>query len=81
MFGGFGLTELLVVLAIVVLLFGTTRLRSLGGDLGAAIKSFRSAMDDNNKSSGKASPLEDNSGPGKTKRTRTKSGASASSRS
>ena len=44
MFGGFGMTELLVVLVIVVMLFGTKKLRNMGGDLGAAIKGFRKAM-------------------------------------
>jgi sec-independent protein translocase protein TatA len=42
--GNLGMTELLVVLAIVVLLFGTKRLGSLGSDLGSAIKGFRSSM-------------------------------------
>ncbi|MGR8935432.1 MAG: twin-arginine translocase TatA/TatE family subunit [Gammaproteobacteria bacterium] len=41
---GIGISELLVILAIVILVFGTKRLRSLGSDLGAAIKSFRSAV-------------------------------------
>lgn len=41
---GIGPTELLVVLAIVIMLFGTKRLRTLGSDLGTALKSFRSAM-------------------------------------
>ena len=41
---GIGITELLVVLAIVVLLFGTKKLRNMGGDLGSAIKSFKSAV-------------------------------------
>jgi len=40
----FGPFELLVILIIVVLLFGTKKLRSLGGDLGSAIKSFREAL-------------------------------------
>ena len=81
MFGGFGMTELLVVLAIVVLLFGTTKLRSLGGDLGAAIKSFRSAVDDNSKSPGKASsPLEDHSEAGRVDGAREKDGADTSGR-
>ena len=44
MFSGFGMTELLVVLAIVLLIFGPKRLKSLGGDLGSAIKGFRSAV-------------------------------------
>ncbi len=34
----------LVVLAIVVLVFGTKKLRNLGGDLGSAIKNFKGAM-------------------------------------
>ena len=34
----------LIVLAIVVLIFGTKKLRNLGGDLGAAIRNFRGAM-------------------------------------
>ncbi len=42
--GNLGMTELLVILAIVVLLFGTKRLGSLGSDLGAAIKGFRTSM-------------------------------------
>lgn len=46
---GLSLTELLVILAIVLLLFGTKKLRNLGGDLGGAIKGFRSAMSDDEK--------------------------------
>lgn len=41
---GFGMTELIVVLAIVLLLFGTKKLKTLGGDLGSAIKGFKNAM-------------------------------------
>lgn len=40
----FGVTELLIILAIVLLLFGPKRLKSLGSDLGSAIKGFRSAV-------------------------------------
>lgn len=36
--------QLLIVLAIVVLVFGAKRLRNLGGDLGAAVKGFKSAV-------------------------------------
>ena len=43
---GFGITELVIVLVIVILLFGTKKLRNLGGDLGGALKSFRGAMKD-----------------------------------
>jgi len=49
MFGGFGLTELLVILAIVLLIFGPKRLKSLGSDLGSAIKGFRKAVGDEEK--------------------------------
>ncbi|MEW6646771.1 MAG: Sec-independent protein translocase subunit TatA [Pseudomonadota bacterium] len=38
--------QLLIVLAIVILLFGTKKLRNIGGDLGGAIKNFRSSMKD-----------------------------------
>lgn len=43
---GFGITELVIVLVIVILLFGTKKLRNLGSDLGSALKSFRGAMKD-----------------------------------
>ncbi len=42
--GGIGIWQLLIILAIVVMLFGTKRLRTLGSDMGAAIKGFRSTM-------------------------------------
>ncbi|MBI7310096.1 twin-arginine translocase TatA/TatE family subunit [Pseudomonas aeruginosa] len=35
-----------VILLVVVLVFGTNRLRSLGSDVGGALKGFRKAMDD-----------------------------------
>jgi sec-independent protein translocase protein TatA len=41
---GISVTQLLIVLAIVIIVFGTTRLRNLGSDLGGAIKSFRAAV-------------------------------------
>ena len=41
---GISVTQLLIVLAIVIVLFGTKRLRNMGGDLGGAIRGFRSAM-------------------------------------
>lgn len=44
--GGFGLTELLVVLAIVLLIFGPRRLKNIGSDLGNAIRGFRRAVTD-----------------------------------
>jgi len=41
---GISVWQLLIVLAIVVLLFGTRRLRSFGADMGESIRSFRSAV-------------------------------------
>lgn len=43
--GGISTWQLLIVLAIVILLFGTKRLKGIGGDLGTAIKGFRKTID------------------------------------
>ena len=56
MFGGFGLPELLVILVIVLLIFGPKRLKSLGSDLGSAIKGFRNAVSEEDKSAEKRDP-------------------------
>ena len=50
----FGITELVIILVIVLLLFGTTKLKSIGSDLGSAIKGFRSAVGEEEKSEDKA---------------------------
>ncbi len=42
--GGISIWQLLIILAIVLLLFGTKKLRNLGGDLGGAIRGFKSAV-------------------------------------
>lgn len=44
--GGISIWQLLIILAIVVMLFGTSRLKNLGSDLGSAIKGFKSSMND-----------------------------------
>lgn len=44
--GGISVWQLLIVVVIVVLLFGTKKLRGLGGDLGSAVKGFKNAMSD-----------------------------------
>jgi sec-independent protein translocase protein TatA len=44
--GGISMWQLLILLLIVVLVFGTKRLRNMGSDLGAAVKGFRKGMDD-----------------------------------
>ncbi|MBL4865254.1 MAG: twin-arginine translocase TatA/TatE family subunit [Pseudomonadales bacterium] len=45
-FGGISIWQLVIILAIVLLLFGTKRLRNLGGDVGGAIKGFKKAIND-----------------------------------
>ena len=40
----FGVTELIIVAVIVLLLFGTSKLKNMGSDLGSAIKGFKSAV-------------------------------------
>ncbi len=46
MFSNIGPVQLLIVLVIVLAIFGTKRLRTLGSDLGSAVKGFRSAVND-----------------------------------
>ena len=44
--GGIGIWQLLIILLIVVMLFGTKKLRNLGSDLGGALKGFKNAVKD-----------------------------------
>ena len=44
--GGISMWQLLIILLIVVLIFGTKKLRNMGGDLGSAVKNFKGAMKD-----------------------------------
>ena len=46
--GGISIWQLLIIAVIVVLLFGTKKLGSIGSDLGASIKGFKKAMNDDN---------------------------------
>jgi sec-independent protein translocase protein TatA len=48
-FGGISIWSLLLILAIVILLFGTKKLRNVGNDLGGAIRSFKKAVKDEDK--------------------------------
>lgn len=43
---GLSITKLLVIAVLIVLLFGTSKLRTLGADLGAALKGFKKAVGD-----------------------------------
>ncbi|MDX1570764.1 MAG: twin-arginine translocase TatA/TatE family subunit [Xanthomonadales bacterium] len=47
---GIGIWQLLILLLIILLLFGTKRLRNLGSDLGSALKGFRKSMSDDDES-------------------------------
>jgi len=43
---GISIWQLLIILVIVILLFGTKRLKNIGGDLGGALKGFKKAVKD-----------------------------------
>lgn len=47
--GGIGIWQLIILLVIIMMVFGTKKLRNIGSDLGGAIKGFKSAMDDGKK--------------------------------
>ena len=55
-----GVPELLILLVIFVLLFGTKKLRSMGSDLGSAIKNFKSAVNDDDDDKHSSEVKEDN---------------------
>lgn len=57
---GISIAKLLVIGALIVLLFGTNKLRSLGGDLGSAIKGFKKAMSEDDASTKAASAADAN---------------------
>ena len=46
MIGGISVTQLLILLVIVMLVFGTKRLRNIGSDLGSAVKGFRKGIEE-----------------------------------
>ncbi len=52
--GAFSIWHWLIVLVIVALVFGTKKLRNLGGDVGEAVKNFKDAVNE-----GKSAPLID----------------------
>lgn len=49
MFGGISIWQLLIILVVVILIFGTKKLRTLGGDLGGAVKGFKKALNEDEK--------------------------------
>lgn len=60
MIGNIGPVQLLIVLLIVLLIFGTKRIRSLGSDLGGAIKEFRKGMSEDGTSKEPSEHQDDN---------------------
>ena len=56
--GGISIWQLLIILVIVIMIFGTKRLKSLGSDLGGAVKGFRNSLQEN--------PSEDTASPNST---------------
>jgi len=56
---GFGWQELLIILVIVALIFGTKKLRNIGSDLGGAVKGFKdSVSSDSETSEGESAPAQ-----------------------
>ena len=55
---GISIWQLLIVLVIVLLLFGTKKLRNIGSDLGGAVRGFRSSMKDGSEEEEDAEPAE-----------------------
>jgi sec-independent protein translocase protein TatA len=45
-FGGISAWQLVILLLIIILIFGTRRLRNMGGDLGAAVKGFKKGLNE-----------------------------------
>ena len=60
--GSFSIWHWLIVLAIVLLIFGTKKLRNMGGDLGGAVKGFKEAV----KEEGNPKQINENAGSGQT---------------
>ncbi|MGB0898641.1 twin-arginine translocase TatA/TatE family subunit [Psychrobium sp. nBUS_13] len=46
--GNIGIWQLLIVAVIIIVIFGSKKLRNLGGDLGSSVKGFKKAMQDEN---------------------------------
>lgn len=59
--GGISIWQLLIIAVIVILLFGTKKLRNLGSDLGSAVKGFKNAVGDEEKAKESQDALADKS--------------------
>lgn len=58
---GISIWQLLIVLGIVILLFGTKKLRNIGSDLGGAIRGFKKSMNDEDNAKDEKDSLEEKS--------------------
>lgn len=56
--GSFSITHWLILLAVVVVVFGTAKLKNAGKDLGGAVKGFKDAMNDGDKASAEQARLD-----------------------
>ena len=72
---GLGMTELLVILAIVLLIFGPKRLKNIGADLGNAIKGFRTAVSEDEEPPKENAASQEKVIEGESARTDSQSGA------
>ncbi len=59
-FGGIGIWQLVIILVIVIMLFGTKKLRGMGADLGGALKGFKKAMKDDDANGDATGDADDN---------------------
>lgn len=57
--GGISPIQLLIIFGIVILIFGTAKLKNFGGDLGGAIKGFKKAMNEDDEPSKSSKPSAD----------------------
>lgn len=55
---GIGFKELLIILAVALLIFGTKKLKNIGSDLGSAVKGFKQAMNEGEKEAPKPEQLQ-----------------------
>jgi sec-independent protein translocase protein TatA len=61
MIGGLGMTELIIILVIVLVIFGAGKLPEVGGALGKGIKNFKSSMSDTSEDKSVKGDIEDKS--------------------
>ncbi|MDT8427838.1 MAG: Sec-independent protein translocase subunit TatA [Pseudomonadales bacterium] len=57
--GGIGIWQLVIILVIIMMLFGTKKLRNMGSDIGGALKGFKQAMKDDKGDDGESEKTDD----------------------